>query len=237
MKLSLFTLPYAGGSAATFKGILPFLNNSSIDFTPLELPGHGIYNNQALLNTFDDALDYLYNIVKSILEKHCYDKIVFFGHSMGAILAFELVQQIESQFNLQNSVLVLSGRNAPNFKNTSSVIIEKPEDTKIFLSEHGHIEFKLLEDESFLQYIHPILKSDINICNTYSPSLNQRKLQIQGLIMNGLNDSLVQEVNVKKWTNFFKNKPTYYFLPGDHFYYLNNNILNNKLCLLFNSNP
>ena len=93
--MRLFCLPYAGSiSEMAFSKFLPY-TSSEIEFCPLELPGRGRKYNQKLENSIDGMSDRLLNdeLLPKISDNKQY---ALWGHSMGGILARELIQRLNS---------------------------------------------------------------------------------------------------------------------------------------------
>src|ERR1700719_1242555 len=106
-EIRLFCLPYAGGSAYLFKSWQDLLP-SRIEVSPIEIPGHGTRFQEAPLVRVDLA-------VQSLADELHSDQtpISIFGHSMGALLAFELARELKSRGRRLNT-LFISGHPAPH---------------------------------------------------------------------------------------------------------------------------
>jgi surfactin synthase thioesterase subunit len=106
--LNLFCLPFAGGSGAVFH---PWhaLAPQSVRVTPLALPGRGAHWNEALVAAWTPLLDRLYAQV----EPHAWQPYALFGHSMGALLAFELAHRLCERGMPAPALLILSASRPP----------------------------------------------------------------------------------------------------------------------------
>ena len=107
----LFCFPYAGGSSAVYNQWQKCLHKTNIHLKPIELAGRGgriaepLYANVELL--IDDVFK---KIAKDITE----GPFAFFGHSMGAMIAYELYQKLRIQAVQLPSYVFFSGRKAPH---------------------------------------------------------------------------------------------------------------------------
>src|SRR5690349_4894990 len=100
----LFCFPYAGGAAAIFRdwgSKLP----SSIDVFPVQLPGHGHRLSEPLFKRVEPLVE----STAEALMPHLKGSFAFFGHSMGAILSFELAHLLRREHKPGPTHLFLSG--------------------------------------------------------------------------------------------------------------------------------
>lgn len=89
-KIKLFCFPYAGGSAQIFHSWSNYLS-SQIEIIPVELSSRGRRFNEPLYKNFDELLNDVFNQIHNDIIQTPY---AFFGHSLGALIAFELVHKI-----------------------------------------------------------------------------------------------------------------------------------------------
>nr|BFE70691.1 hypothetical protein GCM10020092_039920 [Actinoplanes digitatis] len=108
----LFCFPYAGGGATAFQPWSTRLP-ANVEVWPVCLPGR----EQRLFDPAYTSLDDLVRELRGELAGPIADSgvpVAFFGHSMGALLAFELARALRDNGDTQPSTLVLSGRAAPH---------------------------------------------------------------------------------------------------------------------------
>src|SRR5450631_2290799 len=91
-QIRLFCFPYAGGGASIFhewaEHSLP-----EIDICPVQLPGR---ENRLLEKPFSE-MDYLIHVLASALHPYLDMPYAFFGHSMGALISFELTRYLRQK--------------------------------------------------------------------------------------------------------------------------------------------
>lgn len=106
-KLRLFCFPYAGGGAVNFcKWPLGLPN--AVEVCPVELPGRGIRVRELPFTGLSPLVQAIAPALVSFLDK----PFVFFGHSMGGILSFELARLLHREYDLCPVHLFVSGRRA-----------------------------------------------------------------------------------------------------------------------------
>lgn len=108
-KIRLFCFPYAGGSSLIFRTWEEALG-PTIAVCPAHLPGRG----RRLSEKPYTSAHTLVEAVADAIISHLDLPFAFFGHSMGALISFELARHLR-RLNRPSPVhLFLSGRAAPN---------------------------------------------------------------------------------------------------------------------------
>lgn len=163
-KVKLFCFPYAGGSATVYKKWQTYFNDA-VELCPVELAGRGGRMREALYGSCEEAVGDLYSIIKQEIRNSSY---ALFGHSMGAMLAYELARKIRDTGANPPVHLFFSGRAAPH--------IPVPEEKKYHLLSQEAFEGKVLElggtpPEFFkypqlLEMFLPLLRSDFELAAT-----------------------------------------------------------------------
>ena len=109
-KIKLFCIPYAGGSAVLYskwKNHLP----ESIELRPIELAGRGSRIQEPFYLNVREAVDDIYSMIYEEIQSSQY---ILFGHSMGAMLSYELAQKIKNEGANQPLHLFFSGKTVPH---------------------------------------------------------------------------------------------------------------------------
>jgi medium-chain acyl-[acyl-carrier-protein] hydrolase len=182
---------------------------------PVEFPGRGGRISEPLCTSLPSLLD---DLILSVLQQIEGKPFAFFGHSLGALVAFELTRRLRSKFNLEPLCLFVSGRVAPNLRDTSSQMHTLPEQKFIErLRKFNGTPEEILSDPPMMQFMMPILRADFAVAETYQHVL-ENPLDCSIIAFSGLNDGEVNLSALEKWrintTGNFKIK----FFPGDHFF-------------------
>lgn len=85
----LVCLPFAGGSAAVFRGLVRLVP-PSIDVLPLELPGRGARFGEPPASHMDTLLERLVDDLAPLADR----PLALLGHSLGGRVAFELARRL-----------------------------------------------------------------------------------------------------------------------------------------------
>lgn len=213
--IKLFCIPYSGGSASVYLKWKRHLDNR-IQLFPLELAGRGSRYNELYYKNLDEAVNDL--LFKIINETDINSKFAVYGHSLGGIIAYELVYKLQEEFGLIPSHSFFSGVEAPTSHKILEPISDLPDDEfvlKIFT--YGGTPKELLENKSFLGIYLPIIRADMKIYETYNFVERAKKLESSISIINGKEDILTIK-EIEEWRFLTKNDCNFYCLDGDHFF-------------------
>ena len=122
----LFFLPHAGGSAKSYSSFKRFLPKE-LTVVPMELSGRFTRSGEPLLDTVEDCVSDLVEKHRAILENEEY---ALFAHSMGTVLACELIRQARAEGLRMPVHVFFSGKNPPDegvhcFENADSASDEE----------------------------------------------------------------------------------------------------------------
>lgn len=215
-KIELYCLPSAGGNAAMYN-TWNELTPNWLNVCPIEYPGHGSRLKEPLINDPDVIVS---EITKAIVDKNK-RKIAFFGHSVGSILALQVVKQLQLKNSLTDIILiVLSGR--PETSMLSNRLknyhtLPREEFIKV-VSVYGGIHKELAENEEALNFFLPILRNDFQ--------LNDKLINIEPIFTNspimvmfGNKDmEIISQASVDKWSTYTRQWLGSHVFPGGHFY-------------------
>jgi medium-chain acyl-[acyl-carrier-protein] hydrolase len=202
----LFLFPYAGGSVATFGRWMPELPDT-IETWVAQYPGRGFRYNEPPAKDFGVMLDELYEATLPLSDK----PYAFFGHSMGALFAFELTRKLRPQ------ILFVSGCGAPHVPDPNPPIHNLPDDEFIkSMQKLNGIPDEVMNNAELMQLILPSLRADFEVLENYRYTPNT-PLPSPIVAFGGLDDSHVSREHLEGWvmhTNDFKSQ----YFSGDHFF-------------------
>lgn len=215
-KVNLFCLPYGGGSAISYRIFRNYLEDF-IDLCPVELAGRGERFTEPLYKNIPQAVDDVYERIKSSLDNVPY---AIFGHSMGSIISYELYFKIIAMSHTPPVHLFVSGRDAPDIKK-DEVLHNLPDDefaTKVMQYEGTPKE--VFENKELADIVIPILRSDFKLVETYTYKHENKKLNTDMTVMYGADD-----VHANHKTNTWKHHVNGFcktiLFEGGHFFIFN----------------
>ncbi|CAM5682987.1 Thioesterase OS=Streptomyces fumanus OX=67302 GN=GCM10018772_20780 PE=3 SV=1 [Streptomyces fumanus] len=94
--------------------------------------------------------------------------VVFFGHSMGAIVAFEVARRLQSGGRTP-ALLFASGRRAPSTRRVENVHQRDDDGLVAQLKAMSGTDAQVLGDEELLRMVLPAIRSDYRAIETYAP--------------------------------------------------------------------
>lgn len=210
--IRLFCFPYAGSSAIVFRSWSDALT-PIIEVGSIELPGRGTQIKESLLTRTEPIVEAIALALLPTLDK----PFAFFGHSMGAILAFECSRLLRKKYGLLPSHLFVSGRHAPQFP-PRSPIHALPE--AAFIREvrrFNGIPDTVLENSELMELLLPILRADFEALETYT-YIDESPLDCQITAFGGLQDVNTCIDGLEAWANQTSSFFCLQMLPGDHFF-------------------
>ena len=121
-RLRLFCFPYAGGGATIFRKWSDSLPET-VEVNPVQLPGRG----NRLREPPFARLSPLVQAIAAGLLPHLDKPFAFFGHSLGALVGFELARQLRRQAGVHPVRLFISADRAPQIPRRERPIHALPE--------------------------------------------------------------------------------------------------------------
>jgi medium-chain acyl-[acyl-carrier-protein] hydrolase len=144
--------------------------------------------------------------------------IAFFGHSVGAMVSFELAQILREEYGVNVSHLFVSGARGPHLPRNGSRIHHLPEDE--FITELKALNGtppEVFEAQELIRIIMATLRADFAIAETYICS-NRQPLNCPITAFGGVDDDLASLEDLETWRVQTTNSFDLWQLPGDHFF-------------------
>ncbi|MFM8332782.1 MAG: thioesterase II family protein [Candidatus Methylumidiphilus sp.] len=213
----LFCLPYAGGGAMIYRAWGDSLP-ATVEVCPVQLPGREDRLGEA---PFTELLPLAQTLGQAILP-YLDKPFAFFGHSMGALIAYELAHELRRQTGKLPLRLLVSGRGAPHLPATLTPISALPE-TALFSElqrRYGGIPQMLWQEPELRALLLPQLRADLAVVETYAPAPAE-PLPCPLRAFCGKQDHCVDGASLAAWRSLVRDDITVQMFDGDHFY-LNN---------------
>ena len=146
----------------------------------------------------------------------------FFGHSMGAIIAYELCVALNKQRETLPSLLMLSACSAPQQKPHGKALHSLP--SKEFWQEVKAIngtQGEILNNPELLALLEPSLRADFKIVYDWRQQNTQGQappLPIPIEIFGACDDTSVNLEQISGWKNHTQHGANTHLFKGDHFF-------------------
>jgi medium-chain acyl-[acyl-carrier-protein] hydrolase len=213
-RLHLFCFPSAGSGANSFKHWNARLPKWLKAFG-IQYPGRETRWNEPAIKNAKTLAAQIAGSILPLLEDRPF---AFFGHSFGALLAFEVSHILKSNQMPTPKRLFVSARRAPH------IHAETPELST--LNDHALIEklrqfngtpAAVLESEEMMALMAPIIRADFEADETYRPDWTSL-LDVDMSIYGGKRDSHVPYKKLSAWAKHTTGASTIHTFSGDHFY-------------------
>lgn len=226
----LFCFPYAGNGAAAYFHWAERMPKE-IEVCPVELPGRGKRFREPLYYDFSALIGELAAAIADYLDK----PFSFFGHSMGALISFELARCLKKEYGVSPELLCVSGCPAPHlYRSEVQISSLSDQDLLLHVRQLNGLPDEILQNQELLQIFLPILRADFSLCDSFVYREDQH-LSCPVIVFGGLDDPNISSQELYSWRQITEGFFKIYRLPGDHFYLLRQEeILTRILTLLFN---
>lgn len=213
-QLKLLCLPYAGSSSAIFRDWVPALA-PAISVVPIELPGRGARRSQPCFTTVEQAVN---SLVKEV-SPHFNGPYALFGHSMGALIAYELCRSIAKLgISPLPTRLFVSGCPAPHTRITTREKSALPDNE--FIEELRQLKgtpSEILDDPQLMKILMPMLRSDFHLVETYKHASGPL-VDCPVTVLAGSADVDMTHEAIDGWREVCARQLNTHVLPGDHFF-------------------
>jgi surfactin synthase thioesterase subunit len=190
--------------------------DSRIELKPVELAGRGKRLGHPLYHSAEDAVNDIYDEISGALDGTAY---AVFGHSMGTLLAYELIRKITGQMHQEPIHVFFSGRFPPFVEGTNikmSLLPDREFIAKIY--ELGGTNQEVLNNKELLDLFLPVLRSDYRLVETYKHQSSILKLNCDISVLYGKHDHYVEKKDLLEWQQCTNKSCRFYEFDDGHFF-------------------
>jgi surfactin synthase thioesterase subunit len=207
----LVCLPHAGGSAPFFLPVSAALS-PVVDVVAMQYPGRQDRRVEQPISDMMALADRIYDI----LRRQPPLPLTFFGHSMGAIAAFEVISRLESDG--QGAVrLFASGRRAPSTHRDDKVHLRDDAGILDELRKLSGTASSLLGDDEMMRAALPALRADYQAIETYRCTADVT-VACPITVLTGDSDPKTSLDEAKAWAQHTTGAFDIHVYPGGHFF-------------------
>lgn len=215
--MRLFCFPYAGGSAAVFRGWSTHLPHE-IEACPIELPGRGARFGEPLELDWKPLVAELVNHLGPLLDK----PFALYGNSVGANLSYEFARAVSKERGLEPVMLVVSGCGAPHWADGFPPMHTLPDaEFTAKLRELNGTPAEVLDCPELWELMLPIVRADYTVDETYAYQAGE-PLTSPLIACCGHEDPLVSRERLEAWRQHTSGEFRAQWFEGDHFFVHNN---------------
>lgn len=212
-RLRLFCLPYSGGGASLFRGWVEAMP-PEIEVLPVQLPGREGRFGAAPFNRLFPLVRALAEAIRPWLEF----PFAIFGHSLGALVGFELARHLRWSLGRTPERLFVSACPAPQLPHRRSPIYALPKPAFVAGMRQFHgIPPACLQEPELLDLFLPLLRADFAVYETYTYT-PEAPLESPISAFCGCDDPVAGPPEAGAWRSQTSASFSMRMIPGDHFF-------------------
>jgi surfactin synthase thioesterase subunit len=209
-RVRLFCFPYAGGGATAF---YPWLRLAPpwLQVLPVHLPGRENRHAEPPFTLMEALVADLARELRPNLD----DSFAFFGHSLGALIAFELTLALDRA----PSHLFVSASRPPHLPRKTAALSQLPDADFLAAIQRRYqaLPPAVVADAEMLQLFLPPLRADFTLFDTYAGS-QSRQVSCPISAFGGEKDPEVSPEELSAWEQQTCSTFRARVFPGGHFY-------------------
>lgn len=214
-RVRLFCFAYAGGGASIFVPWIEALA-PACEVCPIQLPGREARFSEPLLKDTRVAAE----LAARAMAPACEEPYALFGHSLGAILAYEVAQHLRKAGVRDPEHLFVSARRGALVPHNGSRSGHLPDEQfKARLMELNGTPREFLDNPDLVELLLPRVRQDFLLDETYQPKPDYEPLDCPISAFGGTEDRDVPEASLQAWSAQTNREFSLSLLTGaDHFF-------------------
>jgi surfactin synthase thioesterase subunit len=208
----LICFPHAGGSASYFHPVSARFA-PTVDVISLQYPGRQDRRHEPCVADIETLADQLADELRTLPAK----QTVLFGHSMGAVLAFEVARRLEDAGAWSPSSVVASGRRSPSSWREETVHRLGDDGVIAEIKALNGTSAALFDDDEILRMAMPSIRNDYRAVEVYR-SAPDRTIACPIVVLVGDVDPKTTVAEARDWQRHTTGGCRVRVLPGGHFF-------------------
>ncbi|MEH0844150.1 alpha/beta fold hydrolase [Micromonospora sp. CPCC 205711] len=210
--LRLVCFPHAGGSASFYFPVSAALA-PRMEVLGVQYPGRQDRRSEPPVGDLHALADGIAAALAPLDDR----RLAFFGHSMGAILAYEVGLRLERAGRHRLTHVFASGRRAPSRYRDESVHLRDDAGILAELRQLEGTDSRLLTDPELQQMFLPVIRNDYRAVETYRHRPGP-VLQCPVTVLTGDSDAMTSMDEARAWSAHTTGRMDLRVFPGGHFY-------------------
>jgi surfactin synthase thioesterase subunit len=211
-RVRLVCLPHAGAGASAYRrwaGGLP----GWIAACLVQLPGRESRSEEPLCHSMTALIEGLADDLLPLLD----GPYAVFGHSVGAVTAFELIRELRRRAAPPPAHLFLAGAPAPHLKGVDArERFMTVAGLASLMRRLGGTPEEFIDDLRFLNLLLPLFRADLSVRETYV-CVPEPPLSMPITVFGATRDPRASEADTRAWSEHTSGPFTHYVLDGGHF--------------------
>lgn len=211
-KTRVICFPYAGGGLGTYLPWKDYLHND-IELAIVQMPGRGARFLEQPVKCMSELSEKILQSIESLFDR----PVIFFGHSLGASVAYEVIRRLHVKGRALPHFFIASSRKAPTITSLKPPIHDLDDVSfKLKLRELGGTPSELLDNEELMSMLMPCLRADFKIAETYQ-NKDESIIPSTIMVLRGSNDKVSID-ECEPWLSLFSANKGLHDFDGGHFF-------------------
>jgi len=208
----LVCLPHAGGSASFFFPVSRALA-PAVEVLAVQYPGRQDRRHEPPVDNIPDLADRIIDALRQLDDR----PLALFGHSMGAVLGYEVALRLRDAGLPPPAHLFVSGRRAPSSDRRYQMPQVSDAQIVAELRTLSGTDTTMLADPEVLAMILPVVRADYRAVEKYRHDPD-RRLDCPVTVLTGDSDPRVSIDEARAWAEHTVGPTDLHVLPGGHFF-------------------
>lgn len=214
-RLRLVCLPHAGSGAAAYLGWAASLG-PAIEVLAVQLPGRESRLGEAPVSSMAILVPQLADALAETLHRGDARPYALYGHSMGALVAFDLCCEIRRRGLRLPQQLLVSGARAPHLAPWQPLLHTQPDEPLLqeVSRRYGGFDPEMMD---LVRLMLPTLRADLTLVETRArPSVAPLPVPLASWA--GADDTFVPQTDASQWGRHTAAQFEFKVFPGGHFF-------------------
>ncbi|MFP3987272.1 alpha/beta fold hydrolase [Streptomyces sp. E11-3] len=212
--LSLVCLPFAGSGAGFYRAWAE-VPTHGLTVLPVQLPGREELFLEEPLTDAGEAAALLAPKVVDLTAGA--GRFALFGHSLGAVLAYEIAHELDRLGHPGLAHVYVSGSPGPWHGRDARATGLSDEEFLERVQEFAGYRHEAFDNPDLRELLLPVLRADVAMHENYKPSSDE-PLPAPVTALRGTDDALVSREHARQWQPTTRAEFRYTELPGGHMY-------------------
>ncbi|WP_370964551.1 thioesterase II family protein [Amycolatopsis sp. cg9] len=219
-RIRLFCFPHAGGSASAFSSWRAGVPDG-LEIHAAQLPGRESRIMEPPISALDELVDQLTTALEPAIETG--ERFALFGHSAGALVAWELARSVRGRFGIGPVHLFVSACQSPSNVRAGYDDLHGLDDADLLarLGKMNGIPAEAMANPELMRMVLPVIQADFSLLAGYDAALDAAPagvLDCPVTALGGDRDPVVAPGALTRWAEVTTAELDVRVLPGDHFY-------------------
>ena len=210
---SLVCLSYAGGTSSVYRDWQERLGGRA-HVVPVLLPGRGLRMRE---DPYTEMAPLAAELADALIEHGHADHYALFGHSMGALLGYEIACALRERGRPEPLHLFVSGSKAPHLYRDLARHALSDGELRRFVHDLGGFGDDGGVGASYFERRLPVLRADLRVCDEYRWA-PRPPLRCPMTAFSASDDPIAPGAQVEAWRGYTTGSFLRRHLTGDHFF-------------------